>query len=190
MALVATPPKKPQSPANTPGPIRPPVKSPTNVDATPTAKKRRPKTRGQDDLGEALDKAQESALVNLFAEAHSRGENLSPDGAMGKLHEQIRGLIGDPSALPASTKRKAARVPRKSGVARQKLLHHLAVDLFYKTYFPEESKRGRPPLPEAESREITELREAGATWAEIPAKLGDPAGSKDKYRKRVTKTHR
>jgi len=132
-------------------------------------------------------KAFTSRLADLFTEAKGQGETLLPDAALMRLQVDIRRLIGDAEKLPASTKRKASRVPLKSSVARQKQLHHLAVDLFYKTYFPDGTGRGRPRLPDEDRQEVKRLKDAGESWTKIPAKLGDPDGAKakDKYRKRA-----
>jgi hypothetical protein len=138
------------------------------------------------DIKTEVDEAYKARLVDIFAQAKNLGETLWPDAALWKLESEIKNLVGGSPEKPSILARRKTRVSLKSGIARKKQLHHFAVDQFYKTYFPDVSGRGRPRLPAEDREDVKQLREAGASWSEIPQKLGDPDGTKakDKYRKR------
>jgi len=123
-----------------------------------------------------------TTLQSLFKEAAKQGRFLTIEAAVSEMWDSIQALApGQPSER---VKRRIRRPRRKSSVARLKQTYHLAVDLFFKTYYPEESKAGAPELADEELSRVDELRSRGLSYAQIANLLGDP-GSKDKYRKRA-----
>jgi hypothetical protein len=75
----------------------------------------------------------------------------------------------------------------KTGIADQREIHHFAVDLFYKTYFPDETGRGRPRLADEDMSEAKQLHDSGHSWSEVKAKLGSADDTSGKFRKRASR---
>ncbi len=119
-----------------------------------------------------------------FRKAAAQGLVLNIDAAVSGMWGQIQKLFPNPPSP-----RSLAKIPRqsqKAHVAELRQIYHCAVDVFFKTYYPDESKRGRPKLPEEDLLRVQELHEHRLSFGEIAHKLQDPKGpeARDKYRKR------
>jgi hypothetical protein len=120
-------------------------------------------------------------LESVFREAAKQGRFLTIEGAISEMSDRIQALI--PRHLSERAERRIRPSRQKSSVARLKQTYHLAVDLFFKTYCPEESKVGAPALADEELSRVEELREQHRSWRQIAIELGEPDAA-DKYRKR------
>jgi hypothetical protein len=110
-------------------------------------------------------------LERFFRDATSKNELLWPDEAMRKLFDYINKIIE--IGVLNKDKPTATRV---NEINFNKELHHYAVDLFYKTYFP--TKKGAPPIPDEYYEFILKLHNEGKTHKEIAEEVDLPISTK------------
>jgi hypothetical protein len=133
-------------------------------------------------------------LEEIFVVARTNGFRLTPDQAMAELDEALASILATPDT-PEKDRGLTARprlAVRIDIVALRCKVHHFAVDLFYKTYFPRrsgtegKSRRGAPPLSTEYLGHVLMLSDRGLKPFEIAGKLGqsDPRG-KDRVRKQI-----
>ncbi len=112
-------------------------------------------------------------LESYFKEAASNGELLWPDDAMKKLIHWWNMYVQVEKIDILEMKSKH---PRLNESAFAKEIHHLAVDLFYKTYF--EQKAGAPKINDEHLDLLLKLEAQGLTHLEIAKEIDLPTNTK------------
>ena len=129
----------------------------------------------------------EIILKNIYLRAARNGQFLSPDDAMKLTGKELDRFAeehrGDHSVYFSPG-------PRYSHVAIVRRAHHFAVELHYRTYFPQ--KRGAPKLPQRYVEGLLQLAGKKLSYGQIARRLGLPADltTRDRLRKQIASAKR
>ena len=128
-----------------------------------------------------VDEISRMMLDHIYKEAAKEGEVLRPDTAIERMTRLARDLTPED---PKSHSGIPLRPGRLNLIAARRRAHHYAVDLFYRTHFPQ---KGAPRIHPGEISLIRELQAKGLGYSRIGKVL---SLSKDTVRKRIQSNQR
>jgi hypothetical protein len=116
-------------------------------------------------------------LDEMFEVAITAESRLTPDAAMRELDDVLESVLEAMDKTKTATVR-PSRPLRIDVVAARQKIHHYAVDLFYRTYFPRKAgmegqpRRGATGLPLEYLDQVLKLSREGKNPAQIATLLG------------------